>query len=101
MGSPADQQEETKALTFETAQSIQQAIEQLPGAWSSHLVSLADRNPSAYRVELYLGGLGGQEAAAFQKVADDHGATLRIAAELDRGPAYGILVRFDKLRRAL
>lgn len=102
MGSPADQPQEQKALTFDTARAIQVDIEHLPGAWCSHLVSLAERQPNAYRVELSVGGLSPEEAAEFGRIAEKHGAAVRFTAQgRDPAPAAGLLVRFDKPRRVV
>jgi hypothetical protein len=101
VGSPADQPQEQKALTFDTARAIQVDIEQLPGSLCSHLVSLADR-PTAYRVELRMGGVYPHEVARFAEIAARHDAAVKVLADdCDPAPACGLLVRFDKPRRAV
>jgi hypothetical protein len=95
----SNEPQEQKCLDFNLAREIQRDIEELPGAWCSHLVSLAERKPTAYRVELYLGGLGGEDAAAFQRIAEAHGVEARATPVPDGHPARGLRVVFDRSRR--
>lgn len=94
----SNEPQEQKCLDFNLAREIQRDIEELPGAWCSHLVSLAERNPTAYRVELYLGGLGGDDAKAFQEIAEAHGVEARATPVPDGHPSRGLRVVFDRTR---
>jgi hypothetical protein len=85
-----------KCLDYNLAREIQRDIEELPGAWSSSLVSLAEREPNAYRIELNVSGLSGEAAASFQVIAEAHGVWLSIAPDPDRSVATNLRVVFNR-----
>lgn len=92
----SNEPQEQKALDFHLAREVQRDIEELPGAWCSHLVSLAERDPHAYRVELYVGGLDGAEAKRFQEIAEAHGVTVRVTPNCYALPSQRLRVIFDR-----
>lgn len=94
----SNEPQEQKCLDFHLAREIQRDIEELPGAWCSHLVSLAEREPNAYRVEMYLGGLGGDDAVIFAGIAAAHGVEVRATPDTDRHASRALRIVFDRPR---
>lgn len=92
----SNESQEQKCLDYNLAREIQRDIENLPGAWSSSLVSLGERHPNAYKVELNVGGISGEAAVLFQQIAATHGVWLRIAPDLDRAAPSALTVTFNR-----
>jgi hypothetical protein len=82
-----------RELPFDTARLIQKAIEELDGSLSSSLVSLG---PPRYRVEMRLGGIGGDQAAELQAIAERFNVELRFTPDPDVHPSRGLCIRFTR-----
>ncbi len=94
----SNEEQKQKCLDYNLAREIQRDIEKLPGAWSSSLVSLGEREDvsNAYRVELNVGGISGEAAVLFQQIAATHGVWLRITPDPDRTPPTALRIVFDR-----
>lgn len=93
----SNESQSQKCLDYNLAREVQRDIEELPGAWSSSLVSLGDRHhPNAYRVEINVGGISGEAAVLFQQIAARHGVWLRITPDPDRAAPSALKVVFNR-----
>lgn len=84
-------------IPFELARAIQVEIEE-GSLFSSSLVSLAERVPTGYRVELHMGGLNPKATEFLQGLAAKYEVGLQIELDPDVHPSRGLRLVFDRPR---
>lgn len=92
----SNEPQQQKCLDYDLAREIQRDIEEMEGNWVSALVSLGERDPHAYRVEIHVSGVSGKNAAALHQIAEAHGVWLSIAPDPDRNRAECLRIVFDR-----
>lgn len=94
----SNEPQQQRHLTFEKAKAVADAIDALD-IWRTHIVSAGNKEQPAYTVELHMGGIDGERAAALQGIAERHHVPLSFSVEADGNPILALRATFDRSGR--